>query len=207
MDPSKQDQGMLLIISGPSGVGKTTIAHGVEKALDGLFSVSVTTRPKTVKDREGVDYDFVGLARFEHLRDTGQLLEWAKVFDHYYGTPREPVERALKAGRLMILEIDVQGAIQVKRELPGVFAVFVLPPASSELLARLRARKRESEAKIQERFAQANEEVRLAKSNQVYDVFVINDNLDAAITEAVAAVRREMGKRGAKSRVGGRVAD
>lgn len=188
-------KGMLLIISGPSGVGKTTITHHVEKQLHAVFSVSVTTRPKRPGDREGVDYYFVDLPRFQQMRDTGQLLEWAKVFDHYYGTPRQPVEAALAAGKLIILEIDVQGAIQIKAQLPEAFAVFVLPPDEPTLLQRLRGRKREDESVIQERFARASEEIARAKTCGVYNAFVVNDDLATATAQTVELVRRELAAR------------
>ena len=104
------------MISGPSGVGKTTITHEVERRLGGVFSVSVTTRPKTPADVEGRDYYFLSEPEFDARRDQGDLLEWAEVFGKYkYGTLRQPVEEHLAAGRLMILEIDVQGALQIKR--------------------------------------------------------------------------------------------
>src|SRR5690606_25898816 len=104
---------------------------------------------------DGVDYHFVSADEFIHRRDAGELLEWADVFGNYYGTPRRPVEDALAKGRLMILEIDVQGAIQIKRNLPQAFAVFILPPSEEVLLDRLRKRKREDESIIQKRFAKA----------------------------------------------------
>ena len=113
--PRTTSSGLLLIISGPSGVGKTTIAHHVERELGGIFSVSMTTRPKTANDTEAVDYYFMDRPGFDRVRDAGGLLEWAKVFDHFYGTPVKPVNEALSHGKLMILEIDVQGAIQVKQ--------------------------------------------------------------------------------------------
>lgn len=181
---------MLLIISGPSGVGKTTITRQVEQQLGGRFSVSMTTRPKTASDTEGVDYYFVDQQRFLEARDQGELLEWAQVFDNYYGTPRKPVEQALEAGDLMILEIDVQGAVQVKRNLPQAFAMFVLPPSEQVLLERLRSRQREDESVIQRRFAKAKDEIHQARTCGIYDHFIINDHLDAAVAEAVTRVRQ-----------------
>jgi guanylate kinase len=182
-------RGMLLIISGPSGVGKTTITRQVERQLGGVFSVSMTTRPKTSDDIEGVDYHFVSEKQFLRARDEGELLEWAKVFDNYYGTPRKPVQEALADGRLMILEIDVDGAAQIKRNMPEAFAIFVLPPSEDVLLDRLRSRKREDEATIQRRFADAKHEMRLARELGIYDQFIVNDNLARAVQEAVDLVR------------------
>jgi len=191
-DTPKPLRGLLLIISGPSGVGKTTITHEVERQLNGTFSVSMTTRPKTAADTEGVDYHFTDAASFTAARDRGELLESAEVFGHHYGTPRKPVDDALAEGRLMILEIDVNGAGQVKENLPEAYAIFVLPPSEEQLLQRLRARQREDEATIQRRFAKAKSEIAQARAGDVYDAFIVNDDLRTAIDEAVALVRQRM---------------
>jgi len=190
-----EQNGLLLIISGPSGVGKTTITHRVEDALDAVFSISMTTRPKTADDKEGADYRFVTEREFKQHRDNGELLEWAQVFDNYYGTPRTPVAENLANGRVVILEIDVQGAIQVKQNMPEAFAVFVLPPSEETLLERLRGRRREDEATIQRRFAKAKHEIERAKSSGVYDVLITNDELDRAVEQTIAVVQAEMAHR------------
>ena len=181
--------GMLLIISGPSGVGKTTITRAVEAQIPGsVFSVSVTTRPKTAADREGVDYVFVDDERFDRMVEQDELLEHANVFGKKYGTPSVWVDEQLDQGRMVILEIDVQGAEQVKAKRPGAFALFIEPPSEDELLARLRARKREDEATIQRRFAEAKREIERARSGGVYDTFLVNRDLNEAISEAVRLV-------------------
>lgn len=182
-------EGGLLIISGPSGVGKTTITHRVEKAIDSLFSVSLTTRPQTAADINGRDYWFVDRAEFDRQRDAQMLLEWAEVFGHAYGTPIQPVQQAIASGRWMILEIDVQGAIQVKKKMPESKAVFILPPSEQTLLNRLRSRGRESEQVIQRRFAKAKREIALARESGVYDHFVVNDDLETAIAQVVRHVQ------------------
>lgn len=187
--------GMLLIISGPSGVGKTTITHRVESELGGDFSVSMTTRPQSLGDKPGVDYHFVSVDEFKRARDAGELLESAEVFGNFYGTPRKAVEDALRAGRLMILEIDVQGAILVKEKMPDAFSIFVLPPSENVLIERLRKRQREDEAVIQRRFKKAKEEIARARSCGVYDRFIVNDQLDIAVSEAVAEIREELKRR------------
>lgn len=181
-------KGLMLIISGPSGVGKTTITHHVEKQLNAVFSVSMTTRPKTAGDVEGKDYCFVTVERFEQARDAGELLEWAEVFGHFYGTPRKPVEKAMAEGRLVICEIDVQGAIQIKRNMPDAFALFVLPPSEDVLLERLRRRAREDESIIQRRFRKAKAEIEQARSCDAYDEFIVNDDLTKAIEQAVSLI-------------------
>lgn len=185
-------QGLLVIVSGPSGAGKTTIAHEVERRVGARFSVSMTTRAQTAKDVDGRDYIFVDESRFREEIDRGGLLEWAEVFGKFYGTPREPVERVIETGETMLLEIDVQGAIQVKEKLPEALAIFILPPDEATLLQRLRDRKREGEDQIQKRFAEAQREIRDAKACGVYDHFIVNDDLDSAIEKAEACVRERL---------------
>jgi guanylate kinase len=200
--------GLLLIISGPSGVGKTTITHAIEREFAGrprdggagaVFSVSATTRPKTPADREGVDYHFISDAEFDRLVAEGAFLEWANVFGKRYGTPRKWVEERLAEGRLVILEIDVQGAVNVKRAMPGALGIFVLPPSEEALLERLRARKREDDAAIQRRFAEAKREIAAARASGAYDVFIVNDVLERAVAEAVGVVREALRRRTAGS--------
>jgi guanylate kinase len=188
--PTDTDNGLLLIISGPSGVGKTTITRGVERSIAGsVFSVSCTTRAKTDADVEGVDYHFIDHDEFQELIDKDAFLEWADVFGKRYGTQRKWVDEQLARGRLVILEIDVEGAKQVKAKMPDAFGIFILPPSEEELLRRLQNRKRESEELIQKRFAEAQHEIREAKACDVYDRFVINEDLETAIQEAIMHVK------------------
>ena len=195
MDPRKRlstdtDNGLLLMISGPSGVGKTTITRGVERSIaDSVFSVSATTRPKTEADVEGVDYHFVTDEEFEQMRAEGDFLETADVFGKKYGTPRRWVTEQLDRGRLVILEIDVQGAKQVKAAMPDAFGIFIEPPSEDELLRRLRDRKREGEDAIQRRFGEAQREMAEARSCGAYNIFITNDEVEGAIQRAVEAVR------------------
>ena len=187
--PTDTDNGLLLIISGPSGVGKTTITRGVERSIPGsVFSVSYTTRAKTEADKEGVDYHFISPDEFQQLIDQDAFLEWADVFGKRYGTRREWVDEQLARGRLVILEIDVEGAKQVKARMPDAFGIFILPPSEDELLRRLQNRKRESEELIAKRFAEAQHEIREAKACDVYDEFIVNEKLEDAIHEAVRLV-------------------
>ena len=140
---SDQNRGLLLVISGPSGVGKTTITRALERRLGGVFSVSATTRPRAEGEVDGRDYCFRSDLEFQQLADEGAFLEQAQVYGEYrYGTPREPVERQVAEGRLVILDIDVQGARQVKQAMPDAFTLFILPPSDDELLRRLRQRRR-----------------------------------------------------------------
>lgn len=191
-DSSATSTGMLVVISGPSGVGKTTITRAIERAIaDSIFSVSATTRTKTDADVEGADYHFLSEAEFDQRANDGAFLEHAIYNGNKYGTLREPVEQMLGQGKIVILEIDIQGAIQVKQSIPESLAIFLMPPNEQALLDRLRKRKRESETLIQQRFEIAKREIEEAKTCGAYDAFVVNDDLDHAIGEASAIVERE----------------
>lgn len=194
--PTDTDTGMLLVISGPSGAGKTTITRAVERAIPGaVFSVSATTRAKTDADVDGVDYHFVSEEQFQQMVERDEFLEYAGVYGKRYGTPRAWVFEQLRRGRLVILEIDVQGAKIVKGKVPDMFSIFILPPSEEELLRRLRSRKREDEQKIQRRFAAAKQEILDAEASGVYDRFIVNNVLQASITEAIGAVQAELNRR------------
>ncbi len=202
--PTDTDDGMVLIISGPSGVGKTTITRGVERSIPGaVFSVSWTTRPKTEADAEGIDYHFVSDEDFERFKAAGGFLETAGVYGKKYGTPKAWVFEQLKRGRLTILEIDVVGASTVKRAIPDAYALFILPPDEATLLSRLRSRKREDEATIQRRFGRARDEIAAAKSSGVYNEFIVNDVIEASIARAVGLVNTELARRRAARRSAG----
>ena len=185
--------GLLAIVSGPSGVGKTTITRRLEQEIGAEFSVSMTTRSKSAKDVEGP-----GLLlrhpreRFQGAIDDDELLEWADVFGNRYGTPRSFVQQRLDSGRVVLLEIDVRGAEQVKAKMPEAVAMFILPPGEEELLRRLRNRGREDEATIQRRFAKAKDEMARARASGVYDHFLVNDDLETTCRRAVDTVRQHL---------------
>ena len=185
-----QSNGLLLVISGPSGVGKTSIVRRLIEACGGMFSVSATTRPKTALETDGEDYFFLDEATFQQWIKDDRFLEYAQVFGgSWYGTPRAMVEETLAAGQIVVLDVDVQGAIQVRERMPDALGIFILPPSEDELLDRLRRRGREDEAAIERRFAEARHEMEVARSCGAYDAFVVNDSLDAAASEAIAILR------------------
>jgi guanylate kinase len=191
-DPAGR-RGLLVVFSGPSGVGKTTIVHAVRERFNAVFSVSATTRPMSGQEQDGVDYDFLSEDAFQRMIDDDAFLEHARVFDRYfYGTPRASVERALDEGRLVILDIDVQGAQQVHDRAPEALLIFILPPSEDELLRRLRTRGRDDEASIQRRFAEAKREIERARTSNVYDAFIVNDDLERAIEDTTATIQQRL---------------
>lgn len=184
-------RGLLVVIAGPSGVGKGTVHHHVRAALDdAVLSVSATTRDPRPGERDGIDYHFVDPARFEAMVADADLLEWARYADHLYGTPLAPVAAAVAQGAVVVLDIEVQGAVQVKERVPDALLVFLLPPSFEELEARLRGRGTEDDATIARRLEVARQEV---ATSDVFDVRVVNDDLDTCVAEVlahIAAARR-----------------
>ena len=182
------------MISGPSGVGKTSIVRDVLARFGGDFSVSATTRRPGPGEVDGRDYLFIDEPAFQRMIDADLFLEHAQVFGrNWYGTPREPVERAIGQGRIVALDIDVQGAEQVRARHPDAFCIFILPPSEEELLRRLRARGREDEAAIMRRFSESTREIARAKSGRTYDAFVTNDNLRSATEEVCRLIAARIG--------------
>ena len=183
-----------MVLSGPSGVGKTSLARQVLTQVDGLFSISVTTRPRSPQEADGVDYHFVDDASFLEMVQSDALLEHAEVFGkHRYGTPRAPVEAEIDAGRIVILDIDVQGAQQIRTSLPNALMLFIEPPAEGDLEARLRRRGRDEEEAIQRRLAEARNERNFAHESGIYDGFVVNAELEAAATEILRHIHHHRG--------------
>jgi guanylate kinase len=183
-----------VVISGPSGAGKSTITREVLRRTGAAFSVSATTRAPRPGEVAGRDYVFVDAATFQRMIDRDELLEWAEVFGERYGTPEGPIREAEAAGRTVILEIDVQGGLQVHRKRPDATFVLILPPGGETLARRLRGRGSEDEQAVARRLAKADEEIRTAKASGVYNHCVINDDLEAAVRQVVDIVNQEQPK-------------
>jgi guanylate kinase len=176
---------LVLIISGPSGSGKSTLVEKILQLPGTMLSISCTTRPPRKTEADGKWYNFVSEDGFLQMVARGEFLEYAQVFGkHWYGTPRKWIEEARAKKKDLVLEIDVQGALQVKQKLPGAVAVFVLPPSRAELERRIRARGQDSEDEIHRRLERARQEM---LSYSSYDFAIINDDL-ARATEDVQAI-------------------
>jgi guanylate kinase len=181
--------GMLLVLSGPSGAGKSTVAQRLGQADSRIWrSVSMTTRAPRPGETNGIDYYFVAPERFTQERGAGSLLEGAKVHGESYGTPRRPVVERLLQNRDVLLEIDVQGAVQVRRSVADAVFIFVRPPSRVVLEQRLRDRASETEEAILSRLAEADKEMALASG---YDYLVINDDLDRAVADILSVIVAE----------------
>lgn len=180
-------QGRIVIISGPSGVGKSTICRGIVERVDNAcLSVSATTRAKSRGEVNGKDYWFISEKEFRRRIDEGLLLEYAEVFGHLYGTPQDKVEEALRTGWTVILEIDVQGGKQVKSLFPEAEMIFILPPTAKVLAERLSGRGRDDAEIAEKRLEGADAEI--AAAWQYYEHMVINDDLQQAIDECVKII-------------------
>ncbi|ATJ84721.1 guanylate kinase [Halomonas beimenensis] len=179
-------QGTLFIVSAPSGAGKTSLVRELIESLDGIqVSVSHTTRPRREGEVDGVNYHFVDVAAFEEMIARGDFFEHARVFDNYYGTSRRAVEDLLAAGQDVILEIDWQGARQVREQLPEAVSIFILPPSRQELERRLSGRGTDEHAVIASRMREAVAEM---SHHDEYDYLVINDDFTTALRELQSLV-------------------
>lgn len=181
--------GLLFVLSGPSGVGKSTLRKEVMKRCPALkYSISCTTRPPRQEEKERVDYYFVDMQTFEEMKERGEFIEWAKVHSNYYGTPRRPVEEWLKEGFDVILEIDVQGARQVKNDYPSGVFIFIAPPSLKALEQRLRERHSDPENNILLRMTNAHLEM---QSIRDYNYLVVNDVLEDAVDKLRSIILAE----------------
>lgn len=182
------NKGKLFVLSGPSGVGKGTICKKLLENIDLEISVSATTRKPREGEIEGVSYFFVNHDRFEDMIQKGEFLEHAEVFGNYYGTPKQKVLDKLTWGKDVLLEIDVQGAMQVKGNYPESITIFVCPPSLATLKHRLAGRGTESEESLNQRIAKALTEIEMLKN---YDYYIVNDELDDAVKNVKSIIYAE----------------
>lgn len=189
------DQSVLLVLSAPSGTGKTTLARRlVEETPGATFSISCTTRPPRGREQDGVDYRFLTEARFREMVQEDRFAEWAEVHGHFYGTPCDVVDEARQNGRLALFDIDVQGGEQLKSRYPMAVTVMILPPSYEELGRRLRQRGTDDEAVIERRLLAARAEIRRGRKS--YDYCIVNDDLEQALADLKAIVRAERRRTG-----------
>lgn len=187
------NKGLLVVLSGPSGSGKDTVLKSVLEKMDGsaFLSVSMTTRSMRPGEKEGIDYFFVSREQFQKNIEDDLMLEYAKYGSNYYGTPIGPVKNVLNAGKVVFLNIEVQGGANIRRLMPEAVQIFIAPPSREELERRLRNRGTEDEAGICERLRIAEDEM---KRSDEYDYVVINDSLDDAVEEVISIIQKSIKK-------------
>ncbi|MCC5599662.1 guanylate kinase [Nostoc favosum] len=173
--------GRLIVLTGPSGVGKGTLMRSLLKRHPELYySVSVTTRSPRPGEIDGKDYYFISRSKFEQLLAEGEFLEWAEFAGNYYGTPREPVLNQIHFGKLVVLEIELEGARQIRASFPSALSIFILPPSFDELEKRIRSRAQDSEEAIARRLLRAQEEIKAANE---FDIQIVNDDFETALND------------------------
>ncbi|NCQ18795.1 MAG: guanylate kinase [Ignavibacteria bacterium CG_4_8_14_3_um_filter_37_9] len=178
----------MFVITAPSGTGKTTIIRSILKKLpDVVYSISATTRGKRANEKDGVDYFFIDEAAFQQKISDHQFVEWEKVYDYYYGTPKFFVEKVISEGNSILLELEVKGALSIKKVFPQAIMIFLLPPSLEILEKRLRERKTESEEDFQKRIERAKMELSLKDK---FDYFIVNNNLNTAILELKEVIEK-----------------
>jgi len=180
--------GNIIVIAAPSGTGKTTIIKAILKLKpEVVYSISATTREKRYNEVDGKDYFFIDEETFKQKIDNHQFVEWEKVYDYYYGTPKFFVEKIIWEGKSILLEVDVKGALAIKNVYPEANLIYILPPSLEELEKRLRERKTESETDFQKRIERAKMELSLKDK---FDYFIVNNNLNTAILEAKEVIEK-----------------
>jgi guanylate kinase len=195
MSPAPLHRGLLLVLSAPSGTGKTTLARRfVQAHPEAAFSISMTTREPRGAEQEGVDYHFVDALTFQQMIERDEFVEWAEVHGNFYGSPQSGVDRAFSSGGIAVFDIDVQGGQAIQRRYPEAVLVFVLPPSLAELERRLRERGTESEDSVHRRMLAARSE--FAHGVRAYDYLVVNDSVERACADLEAIVTAERRRRG-----------
>ena len=192
MAGKQQRKGKIIVISGPSGVGKSTVCSQVVNQLDNVYrSVSVTTRPMAKGELDGKDYWFATKEQFRQRIEKGLFLEYAEVFGNFYGTPKDKTEQALLQGKNVILEIDVQGGRQVKDLYPDAVLIFILPPNKDELTKRISDRGREKTDIVKRRLEKADAEIEAGR--KYYQFLVVNDDLEKTVTDVLQIIQQNIG--------------
>ena len=186
-----RNHGLLIVLCGPSGVGKSTISRMLAQQSDVSYTVSATTRPKKLKDDDGKVYEHIAEAEFFRRLDQDEFLEYAHVYGHYYGTPKHPALDELESGKDVLLEIDVQGALQVRYQYPDALMLFILPPSEKTLLQRLTDRGRDDPDDLNKRFRAAKREIHMARGSRAFDYMVFNDDLGRAVAEIQNIINNE----------------
>lgn len=178
--------GKLIVLTGPSGVGKGTLMRSLLARHPELYySVSATTRSPRPGEIDGKDYYFISRSKFEQLVAAGEFLEWAEFAGNYYGTPREPVINQICSGKLVVLEIELEGARQIRRSFPEALSIFILPPSFSELEKRIRTRGQDSEEAIARRLRRAQDEINAADE---FDIQIVNDDFETTLKSIEATL-------------------
>jgi len=189
---SKRRRGKLVVVSGPSGAGKTSICDELLRRIpNSRWSVSVTTRPRRGHEVDGEAYHFITREEFDRMVACDELLEHAEYLGEFYGTPRGPVEQAVAAGEIVIMEIEVQGGAQVAQRVPESIRIFILPPTMETLQARLEGRQTETEALQQKRLAEADGEIGFARNSGHYQYFITNDILKVSVDRVMEIIEQE----------------
>jgi guanylate kinase len=183
--------GKLLVITGPSGVGKSTLTERIVANSDAEYSVSMTTRRPRPGEVDGREYHFTDVESFERMKQAGELLEWAEIFGSYYGTPVAPVKEAVQAGRVILMDIDFQGGRQVHDKAPDGIFILIVPPDMEELRRRLCSRGTEDDNSLETRLGQAEDEIRSARESGIYDYEIVNDDLDRAVKQVLEIVQNQ----------------
>jgi guanylate kinase len=184
-------QGVLLVLTGPAGAGKSTIARKLAEQLHLCYIVSATTRPAGPNEEKGKKYEHTSTEEFFRRLDNDEFLEYAAVYDNYYATPKHPTLDYIAEGKDILLEVDLQGALQIRYHYPNALLIFILPPNEQILLQRLTDRARDTHDVIQRRMRSARREIHMARGANVFDHMVINDEVDRAVGEIVALVNQK----------------
>ena len=188
MPSALNKRGTIIVISAPSGTGKTSIVKKLLEEISGLvFSVSATTRKKRENEKNGIDYFFLTEKEFREKIDNDEFVEWEKVYDYYYGTFKRFIEENINGGKSVVLEVDVNGALSIKKIYPDAKLIYVIPPSHEELIKRLKNRNTEDDAGIQKRLERAIMELSIKDK---FDYFVLNENLNKAISDTKGLINK-----------------